>query len=465
MNIIDEKQINLALEGNKDTSDDKIKEILKKALKLKGLGINDAASLLNADSKNKTLMKELFSTAFQIKNAIYGNRLVLFAPLYISNYCSNDCLYCGFRRSNKEMKRKILTENEIRKEVEILEKHGHKRILMLMGEYSEKYSFDDFLKAIKTAYSVKTKPRGEIRRINVEIPPLSIEEFKKLKEAKIGTYTMFQETYHKETYKEMHPSGKKSDYHHRLETMDRAQKAGIDDVGIGVLFGLYDYRFEVLALLMHAQHLDRTFDTGPHTISIPRIEPAQNAPIANKPPYPVSDEDFKKLVAVIRCSVPYTGMILSTRESSKMRKELFYLGVSQISAGSKASPGGYGGAKTNFGNAGQFALSDTRPASAVIKDMMKHGFIPSFCTSCYRLGRTGKDFMDLAKPGLIQNFCQPNALLTLQEYLEDYADKEAKRIGEELIKTESVKIKNKKIKDSFLKRLGRIKNGERDLYI
>lgn len=463
MNIIDEKQINKALEENNNPPEEKIRNILKKALELKGLDLNNAAALLSIDS-NTPLMQELFNTSFKIKKAIYGNRLVLFAPLYVSNYCSNDCLYCGFRRSNKEMKRRILTNQEIKEEVTLLQKQGHKRILMLIGEDFQKYSFDDFLQAIKTVYSVKTKPSGEIRRINVEIPPLTIEEFKKLKQAKIGTYTCFQETYHRGAYEIMHPSGKKSDYNWRLEAMDRAQKAGIDDVGIGVLFGLYDYKFEVLALLMHAEHLDKTFGTGPHTISIPRLEPAQNAPAANHPPSPVSDQDFKKLVAVLRCAVPYTGMILSTRESPKMRQEVFHLGVSQISAGSKTNPGGYHEAKINPENEEQFALSDTRPTPIVIKDMMEQGFIPSFCTGCYRLGRTGKDFMDLAKPGLIQNFCQPNALLTLQEYLEDYADGEGKEIGKQLIEKEANKIKNEKIKENFEKRLEEIKNGKRDLY-
>ncbi len=463
MNIIDEEKINKVLEENRDPSDEKIGNILKEALRLKGLCLEDAAYLLSIGSSNKALMKELFNTAFRIKNAIYGNRLVLFAPLYVSNYCSNDCLYCGFRKSNKDMKRKILTDDEIRQEVRILEKQGHKRILMLMGEDFEKYSFDDFLRAIKVVYSVKSG-NGEIRRVNVEIPPLNVEDFRRLKKANIGTFTMFQETYHKKTYERMHPSGKKSDYYWRLEAMDRAQKAGIDDVGIGVLFGLYDYRFEVLALLMHAQHLDKMFGTGPHTISIPRIEPAQNAPMANNPPHPVANEDFKKLVAAIRCSVPYTGMILSTRESPKMRRELFHLGVSQISSGSKTNPGGYNEARINPENEEQFALSDTRPTPIVIKDMMKQGFIPSFCTGCYRVGRTGKDFMELAKPGLIQNFCQPNALLTLQEYLEDYTDEEVRDIGSKLIKREANKIKNEKIKEEFYRKLGRIRNGERDLY-
>jgi len=463
MDIIDEERINEVLEGSNCSSNEKVKRILEKAFELKGLSIEDAACLLNINLDDSKLMQKLFDTAFKIKNKIYGSRLVLFAPLYVSNYCSNDCLYCGFRRSNKEMQRRILSDDEIKREVEILEKQGHKRILMLMGEDFKKYSFDNFLRALRVAYSVKSG-QGEIRRINVEIPPLSVEEFRKLKEAKIGTFTMFQETYHKKTYEKMHPSGKKADYNWRLEAMDRAQEAGIDDVGIGVLFGLYDYRFEVLALLMHAQHLDGKFGTGPHTISIPRMEPAQNAPIANNPPYPVSDSDFKKLVAVIRCAVPYTGMILSTRESPKMRRVLFHLGVSQISAGSKTNPGGYEEAKVNPENEEQFALSDTRAAPDVIKDMMKRGYIPSFCTACYRLGRTGKDFMDLAKPGLIQNFCQPNALLTLQEYLEDYADDETKRIGEELIAKEATKITNKKIEEGFFKKLVKIKNAERDLY-
>jgi len=464
VNIIDEEAIKKALGNNKNPSGKKVGGILKKALKLKGLSLDEAACLLNMDSSNTTLMKKLFETAFAVKKAIYGNRLVLFAPLYVSNHCSNDCLYCGFRKSNNKMKRKILTDDEIKLEVEALERQGHKRLLMLMGEDFERYSFDDFLRALKIAYSVKTKPGGEIRRINVEIPPLDVGDFKRLKEAGIGTYTMFQETYHKETYRKMHPSGPKSDYQWRLKAMDRAQKAGIDDVGIGVLFGLYDYKFEVLALLMHAMYLDRRFNTGPHTISVPRIEPAQNAPIASNPPCPVSDRNFKKLVAVLRCSVPYTGIILSTRESSQMRNELFHLGVSQISAGSRTNPGGYCEPEASLEDVGQFALSDTRPTPVVIKDLMEQGFIPSFCTACYRRGRTGEDFMELAKPGLIQNFCQPNALLTLQEYLEDYADVEAREIGCKLVKKETVWIKNREIRNEFFRKLEGIRNGERDLY-
>ena len=464
MNFIDEGEVCSALEDGESPSEESVRSILRKALKLRGLGLDDAAALLAVDSGSTALMRELASTAFAIKKRIYGNRLVLFAPLYVSNHCSNDCLYCGFRRSNKDMERKALTDWEVRREVGILERQGHKRLLMLMGEHFGKYSFDDFLRALKIAYSVTTKPRGEIRRINVEIPPLSVGDFKRLKQAGIGTYTMFQETYHEKTYKKMHPSGPKSDYCWRLEAMDRAQTAGIRDVGIGVLFGLYDYKFEVLSLLMHAKHLEKRFKTGPHTISIPRLEPAQNAPAANNPPHPVADGDFKKLVAVLRCCVPYTGMILSTRESPDMRRELFHLGVSQISAGSNTSPGGYSKRKRESGRGGQFAVSDSRPALVVIKDMMKEGFIPSFCTACYRRGRTGEDFMELAKPGLIQMFCQPNALLTLQEYLDDYGDEEAKSVGEGLIGKEAALIRPLKMRRSFSKKWEAIRDGKKDLY-
>lgn len=460
MNFIDEQSIKKSLECSINPSPQVIRQILSKALLLKGLDQTEAAALLQIE--DDLLLHELFDAAFKIKNQIYGNRLVLFAPLYVSNYCSNDCLYCAFRRSNLELKRVALSEEQIKKEVEAIESQGHKRILMLMGEDFSAYSFEQFLKAIEIAYSVKSKQDAnqEIRRINVEIPPLSIDQFNELKKYKIGTYTVFQETYHEETYREMHPKGMKSDYLWRLGCMDRALKSGINDVGIGVLFGLYDYKFEVLALLMHADHLDKEFGTGPHTISIPRIEPAQNAPAANKVPNPVSDKDFKKLVAVIRCAVPYTGMILSTREKAEMRQELFELGVSQISAGSRTNIGGYSGKD----EPGQFSVGDSRPAQAVINDMIQRGFIPSFCTACYRLGRTGKDFMDLAKPGLIQRFCQPNALLTLQEYLEDFADDKTKELGKKLIETESQKIKDGKAKELFDQRLEQIKNGSRDLY-
>jgi 2-iminoacetate synthase len=332
-----------------------------------------------------------------------------------------------------------------------------------MGEHPNRCSLDYFIEAIQAAYSV-TDGTSSIRRINVEIAPLSHEEFRKLKQVKIGTYTVFQETYHRETYRTMHPTGIKADYDWRLTAMDRAQQENIGDVGIGALFGLYDYRFEVLALFQHAAHLDRTYGAGPHTISVPRLEPAQNAPAALNPPHPVSDEDFKKLVAVIRISVPYTGIILSTRETAQLRQELFNLGVSQISAGSRTNPGGYGEAEANPEDEEQFAVNDTRSTGEVIQDVIRRGFVPSFCTGCYRKGRVGMDFMDLAKPGLIKNFCLPNALLTLKEYLVDYADPETKSQGNELIAREIRNIPNRRTARETEKRLERIAHGERDLY-
>ena len=460
--FIDEKKIKELIASKKDASNTEIRRILDRALLLKGLNLDEVASLINI--KDDKLMDLLFKAALKVKESIYGNRLVLFAPLYISNHCSNNCLYCGFRRDNKDMKRKCLTVEEIKEETRIILEQGHKRILMLMGDHPSECSFDYFLEAIESVYSVKDSKGNSIRRINIEIAPLAEEEFLKLNKVKIGTYTVFQETYHKETYKKMHPSGKKSDYLWRLYAMDRVLKNGLNDVGIGALFGLYDYRFEVLALIQHARHLDKNYGVGPHTISIPRIEPAQNAPCSTNIPHPVSDKDFKKLVAVLRCAVPYTGMILSTRESPEMRKQVFNLGISQISAGSKTSPGGYKEAIINPENEEQFSLNDTRTTEGVIESVIKQGFIPSFCTGCYRLGRVGQDFMDLAKPGLIQLHCLPNALTTLKEYLVDYANEDIKKEGEELIKKELINIPNEKRREKTTEYLNQIEKGERDLY-
>lgn len=460
--FIDEKKINELITNKANSSDIEVRKILKKSLVLKGLDLDEVATLINIEDDKS--MDWLFKTALKIKESIYGNRLVLFAPLYISNYCSNNCLYCGFRRDNKDMGRKCLTIGETKEETKIILEQGHKRILMLMGEHPSKCSFDYFLKTIEAVYNVKDSKGNFIRRINVEIAPLTKEEFLKLGQVKIGTYTVFQETYHKETYKKMHPSGKKSDYLWRLYTMDRALENGLNDVGIGALFGLYDYRFEVLSLIQHAKHLDEKYGVGPHTISIPRIEPAQNAPCSINIPHPVSDKDFKKLIAVLRCAVPYTGIILSTRESPEMRKQIFNLGVSQISAGSKTNPGGYKEDLINQKDGGQFSLNDTRTTGEVIKSVIKQGFVPSFCTGCYRLGRVGKDFMDLAKPGLIRLHCLPNALTTLKEYLMDYADEETKKDGEELIKKELINIPDEKRREKTTEFLNRIENGERDLY-
>ncbi len=463
INIIDENKIHSILEKKQNPDIQEVKDVLNKAKELKGLTLEEIATLLTIE--NQDLLEELYDTALYVKREIYGNRLVLFAPLYVSNYCSNNCLYCGFRADNKEIVRRSLSLDEIKEETLAILEQGHKRILMLMGENHQNCTFDYFLEAIDAVYSVKDSKNSSIRRINIEIAPLKDEEFHKLKDVKIGTYTVFQETYHRETYKKMHPSGKKADYDWRIDTMDRALANGMHDVGIGTLFGLYDYKFEVLAMIEHAKHLDKKFNVGPHTISIPRVNPAKNAPASLEIPHKVTDEQFKKLVAVIRCAVPYTGMILSTREPISLRTKLFELGVSQISAGSRTNPGGY---KQAFAidpdDEGQFHLNDSRSSGEVIKDVLQHGFIPSFCTACYRLGRVGEDFMDQAKPGLIKLFCHPNGLTTLKEYLVDYADEETKIIGNELIERELANIPNEKVREKTKDYLKRIEEGERDLY-
>jgi 2-iminoacetate synthase len=460
--FIDEGLINGLLKEKNSPLREEVQRILNKSLELKGLKLEEVATLISIEDPN--LLESLFKTALDIKGEIYGNRLVLFAPMYVSNHCVNNCLYCGFRKDNTDMRRKCLSMGEVREETRLILEQGHKRILMLMGEHPGLCSFDYFLDAIDVAYSVKDSKGSSIRRINIEIAPLTDEEFQKLSKVPIGTYTVFQETYHRETYAKMHPTGKKSDYDWRLNSMDRALSNGMHDVGIGALFGLYDYRFEVLALIMHAEHLDKEFGVGPHTISIPRMEPAQNAPASLDVPSPVSDLEFKKLVAVLRCAVPYTGMILSTRESPEMRKEVFNLGVSQISAGSKTNPGGYAEALINPEDEEQFALSDTRSTDEVISSVIKQGFVPSFCTACYRLGRVGGDFMDLAKPGLIKLNCLPNALTTLKEYLVDYADPETKELGERLIERELENIPNEQRRQKTIEYLKKIEDGERDLY-
>jgi len=461
--FINDNQIEEILAQAKNPDPLHVREIIKKAYELKGLSPEDVAVLLQTEDDELT--GEILRAAHKIKQDIYGNRLVLFAPLYIANHCSNNCLYCGFRRDNKELNRVALTMDQIRNEVKVLEREGHKRLLMLCGEHPARSSLEYFMEAIETAYSVKTEKGGEIRRINVEIAPLEVEEYKRLKQTGIGTVVLFQETYHHETYKTMHPSGPKKDYVKRLTAMHRAQQGGVDDVGIGALFGLYDYKFEVLGLLLHALQLEKDCGVGPHTISIPRLEPALNAPAAIKPPRPVSDHDFKKLVAIIRMAVPYTGMILSTRETPEMRNEVFALGISQISAGSRTNPGGYQENSSDAFRAAQFNLGDTRTLDEVILDITERGHIPSFCTACYRLGRTGKDFMDLAKPGLIQRFCQTNGLFTFKEYLLDYAGLATREAGEKLIQkmlNESFKTNRKKIVSDRLKK---IEVGERDVYI
>ena len=461
--FIDDAKIENLLEKSKSPSGERVREIIVKALELKGLSPEEVAVLLQTEDDE--LIGLILQAAHEIKEAIYGNRLVLFAPLYVANLCSNNCLYCGFRSDNKELNRVALTMEQIAKEVQVLEREGHKRLLMLCGEHPTRSSLDYFMEAIETAYSVKTEHGGEIRRINVELAPLEVDGFKRLKKTGIGTYLLFQETYHHETYKKMHPAGPKKDYAYRLTAMHRAQEGGINDVGMGALFGLYDYKFEVLGLLFHALQLEKDCGVGPHTISIPRLEPAFNAPASIKPPHPVSDHDFKKLVAIIRLAVPYTGMILTTRETAATRAEVFALGVSQISAGSRTNPGGYKEDTSDAFRAAQFNLGDTRTLDEVILDITEKGHIPSFCTACYRLGRTGKDFMDLAKPGLIQKFCQTNAVFSFKEYLLDYASPATRIAGEKLIQQMLAEKFKPQRKKSVMNKLQKIEDGQRDVYI
>ena len=462
MEFIDEKQIDSLIENEQLNDPNLQKEIIEKSKDAKGLSLKESAALLNISDKE--ILDKLFHTAKEVKEKIYGNRLVLFAPLYITNLCVNNCLYCAFRRDNKELKRKTLTLDEVREETEFLVKQGHKRILLVAGEHPKKSSMEFIGEAVKTIYDVHING-GNIRRININTAPLTYDNFKVLKSFGIGTYQCFQETYHYETYHKMHPDGPKHDYAWRLYAMDRALLAGIDDVGIGALFGLTDYRFETLALLSHAFNLDARFGIGPHTISVPRLEPAFNAPVANKPPFAVSDNEFKKLVAVIRLAVPYTGIILSTRERAELRRELFELGISQISAGSRTSPGAYKESQESLEEfeMEQFQLGDHRTLEEVVKDCCQLGYLPSFCTACYRSSRTGDRFMELAKSGDIGKLCVPNAISTFKEYSIDYGSDETKSIADQFIKSEVAKL-NGATKTKTEKMLSRVENGERDVF-
>jgi 2-iminoacetate synthase len=426
--MIDEAQIEETLKRALRPDHKQVDDILEKALEMKGLDADEVAVLTGISDPDQ--IAGLFDAAQRIKDEIYGRRLVVFAPLYVSNLCANECLYCAFRVKNTAIVRKALTQDEIAHETGVLIDQGHKRLLLVAGESYPKQGFQYILDAIETVYSVKHE-KGDIRRVNVNVAPLSVEDFKRLKATNIGTYQIFQETYHRETYAKVHLSGMKTDYDWRITAIDRAMEAGIDDVGIGVLFGLTDWRFETLALMQHIKHLEDKFGVGPHTLSVPRLEPATGADIASHPPHPVSDVDFRKLVAILRLAVPYTGIIMSTRETPNMRKETFALGVSQISAGSRTNPGGY--AEDEAMDSSQFSLGDHRPLDEVIRNVAELGYIPSFCTGCYRLGRTGADFMDLAKPGDIKTHCGPNAVSTFQEYLMDFASPETRSVGEALI--------------------------------
>ena len=441
----------------------RIRDVLDKARELKGLEAAEVAVLCQISAPEA--LDELFATARQAKETIYGRRMVLFAPLYISNVCANECSYCAFRASNKALPRTALDRAAIARDTAELVRQGHKRLLLVAGEGypASRGGFDYILDAIAAVYEV-TDTTGNIRRLNVNLAPLGVAEFSRLKDAGIGTYQLFQETYHRPTYAAVHLAGQKRDFNWRVSGLDRAMQAGIDDVGMGVLFGLHDWRFEVLSLMQHIAHLEERFAVGCHTISVPRIEPADASPLSLAPPAPVSDGDFKKLIAILRLAVPYTGLILSTRESANIRRECYALGVSQISAGSRTNPGGYSEHRHDEEQtAGQFQLGDQRSLAAVVEELARMGFIPSFCTACYRLGRTGKDFMDLAKPGLIKQKCDPNAVTTFQEYLIDYATDGARCAGEQAIERELCGMGDKARRRSE-RMLGKIRSGKRDIY-
>lgn len=435
-----------------------IKEIIEKARACKGLSHREAAVLLDCDQPDLT--EEIFRLAKEIKQKFYGNRIVMFAPLYLSNYCVNGCVYCPYHLKNKTIARRKLTQEEIRREVIALQDMGHKRLALEAGEDSFHNPLEYILESIRTIYSIRHK-NGAIRRVNVNIAATTVDNYRRLKEAGIGTYILFQETYHKETYEKLHPTGPKSDYAWHTEAMDRAMQAGIDDVGMGVLFGLNLYRYDFVGLLMHAEHLEATYGVGPHTISVPRICSADDID-AGDFQNAVPDEIFKKIVAVIRISVPYTGMIVSTRESQKSREAVLELGISQISGGSRTSVGGYAQAEKPEENSAQFDVSDTRTLDEVVRWLLQLGYTPSFCTACYREGRTGDRFMSLVKSGQIANCCSPNALMTLQEYLEDYASPATRRLGTEMIRQEMEHIPNPAIRKRAIDNLKQIMNGKRD---
>jgi 2-iminoacetate synthase len=462
MEFINESYIYSLLNNEKLQQRQYQKDAIIKSKEAKGLTLEEAASLLNITDPE--ILEELYHTAKSVKEKIYGNRLVLFAPLYLSNQCVNNCLYCAFRKDNVELKRKTLSIDEIREETESLVKQGHKRILMVCGEHPKKSSIEYIGEAAAAVYKVQIN-NGNIRRLNVNAAPMSIEDFKILKSFGVGTYQCFQETYHYDTYLKMHPTGPKHDYAWRVYAMDRAIEAGIDDVGIGALLGLTDYKFETLAMLNHAFYLDEKYGIGPHTVSVPRIEPAFNVPFSNNPPDAVDDISFKKLVAVIRLSVPYTGMILSTRERASLRRELLSVGISQISAGSRTSPGAYKESEEslNENEMAQFQLGDHRTLDEVVKDCCDLGFMPSFCTACYRSSRTGDRFMELAKSGNIGKICVPNAISTFQEYVNDYASAETKSTAELFIKNE-IETKEGSAKKRIYDMLERVNKGERDVF-
>ena len=459
--FISDEEIQETLKYADDNKDnlELIDRIIDKAEQRKGLSHREASVLLACDNAEK--IKEMYNLAEQIKKDFYGNRIVMFAPLYLSNYCVNGCLYCPYHLKNKHIARKKLAREEVKNEVIALQNMGHKRLAIEAGEDPVNNPIEYILDCIKTIYSIKHK-NGAIRRVNVNIAATTVENYKKLADAGIGTYILFQETYHKKSYEYLHPTGPKHNYAYHTEAMDRAMEGGIDDVGIGVLFGLDKYRYEFAGLLMHAEHLEAVHGVGPHTISVPRVKRADDID-PNEFDNSLSDEMFCKIAALIRISVPYTGMIVSTRETPAVREKIIRLGVSQISGGSRTSVGGYCEEERPH-DTEQFDVSDNRTLDEVVNWLMRSGYIPSFCTACYRQGRTGDRFMSLCKSGQIQNCCQPNALMTLKEYLVDYASEDTKIIGNELINNEINNIGKDNIKETVRAELLKIEKGKRDIY-
>lgn len=458
--FIDDKEIldTIAYAKQNKSNRKLIEQLINRAKDCKGLTHREAAVLLECDQAD--LNEQMFHLAKQIKQKLYGNRIVMFAPLYLSNYCVNGCTYCPYHYKNKTICRKKLTQEEIRREVIALQDMGHKRLALEAGEDPVNNPLEYILESIETIYSIQHK-NGAIRRVNVNIAATTVENYKKLRDAGIGTYILFQETYHKENYEKLHPTGPKHNYAYHTEAMDRAMEAGIDDVGIGVLFGLNMYRYDFVGLLMHAEHLEAAMGVGPHTISVPRIRPADDID-AEDFKDAISDEIFEKIVAVLRIAVPYTGMIISTRESQKTRERVLDLGVSQLSGGSRTSVGGYAEDEPEEENSAQFDLNDTRTLDQIVNWLLDGGFIPSFCTACYREGRTGDRFMQLVKSGQIANCCQPNALMTLKEYLEDYASEDTRRKGKRAILEELNNIGSDKVRQITINRLELMKEGKRD---
>ena len=458
--FIDDEEIRETLaysEANKNNRE-LIESLIRKASLCKGLSHREAAVLLDCELPD--LKEKILRLAEEIKQRFYGNRIVMFAPLYLSNYCVNGCIYCPYHAKNKHIPRKKLTQEEIRREVIALQDMGHKRLAIELGEHPVENPIEYVLESIKTIYSIHHK-NGDIRRVNVNIAATTVENYRRLKEAGIGTYILFQETYNKKNYEALHPTGPKSDYAYHTEAMDRARAGGIDDMGIGVLFGLTGYRYDFVGLMMHAEHMEAALGVGPHTISVPRIRPADDI---NPDEFAdaVPDDKFMHIVAVIRCAVPYTGMIISTRESQKVREKVLNLGISQISGASRTSVGGYTEEKRDEDTA-QFDTADQRTLDEVVRWLMELGYIPSFCTACYRAGRTGERFMKICKSGKIQDCCTPNAILTLKEYLLDYASPATRQTGEKLLQQEVEKLENPALRAAVAEDLKKLETGQRDL--